>query len=997
MAFPHSRHGAAPPAGVIVAAVVALVIVIGIALVAALSGGPNNANATEDELPPAPDITDIPTETSARGMYIQLVDRDDPNRVAGEIRAESFEPIDPSNRNVVEPRATFFLDDGRTAYIEANEGRFFIPPGTNQPEEGVLRGDVRVRLFAAKPDGSRPDPDTDESMLDATFDQPLRFDMRLGEISTRGRMEVIGDQMEFAGTDVRAVINQTRQRITLLEVERGERLIYKPGAEAPIARIPTRFPASRASTSNGRGPAFVHVQSNEPDGPAIDLYRAEFADGVVAQQLGRRITADRLEVWVRLFDRQLAPRETRSADTGAPRSWSGSLTDLVVAAALAQAQPQDDPLDSEANAPITLTWTGRLRVDSLDETSPPPQLEDENLAMRFTAPESVLVEFGDEQTGTQGVAVAAEYYDSAQTLTLSGIGAVRVEAPDAGSIEGVNQMTVALDVGNVNVRGPGVLYTSDHQGDNPDTGRRRSISWTDQADFEFIVEDGRMTDRLDEARFIGRVLARADDAELRGSDLVATFVPEPTEFNDDSGQTPRLSLLRVSDADATDGRGGSLRGETMRVWFDPESEDNDSDPTRVYVEGSVRGVRDDGSYIEAQVLDAELETEPSGRIVVHTVSAEQDVRFADGRDIVAESEALSAVLSREFATLTGENAFVRRGPSTISGPQIDLDGVSRVLRVQGAGTLSDTRRASRTEPARTLNLAWSDFMTFEDVRGDALVVGDVDGTLESINETGILAVDRVTADRIRVELDPADPSSETPDDGSMGDRVREITVFASSLEPDAIAQVEARRYAPTITPGAKGDLLRVIALEGREIKLLAPEERVVVPGPGRLVSLQTAEAAALEGETSDSGPETDAARVLVEWIGGMQLRQREGTADLYNQVAVVHYRPDEDVTTELETEHLSLTYRQPEGGGGELVAIDANGAAWLRSGAREMLADHVLYNADTGLARASARTGNTVTLFEGQRGTPIRAAELEWDLLRDRVTVTRPAGAATPR
>ncbi|MEM7755424.1 MAG: hypothetical protein AAF297_07285 [Planctomycetota bacterium] len=1023
------RPAAAPPVGIVIAAVVAVVILIAVALTAVLS---NNGRAAgpeiDDTAPPAPDILDL-GGTDIEGMFIQLVDEDDPTRVAGEILAASFEPIDPSNREVVEPRAWFFLDDGRTAYIEADEGRFFIPVGTSRPEEGVLRGNVRVRLFDAKPNARRPDPSRDAAALDAQFAEPLRFDLRLGELSSPGRLEVTGDTVEFAGTEVRAVLNQTRGRITLLEVTRGERLVYKPPAtdgtdtafheHTPRTSTPSYQPVSSSV-------AFTRVQSEAPtpsSPPTIDLYRAVFFDGVVAEQTGRSVRADRLDVWVRLFDRSLAPRDTadttdtpRPTITQIPAAWRGTLTDLVLAAALAQATDPNTNTDTNTDdrsnafdetAPLTLTWTGRLRLDSLDETAPLPELTDENLALRFTAEQTGLVEFADASTGANGTAVALEYNDSAQRIRFRGTaGTVQLTSPDAGRIDGVSRMDIALDLGNVNVRGPGVLYAAEHQTDNPNAGPRRAIRWTDQADFDFAVADGRMTDTLEQARFLGRVQAFGDAAELTGTAITAVFESATDETE---RANTRLSLLRVTEASSNDGRGGTLNGDTMRVFFDTESPESDVTPTRVIIEGSAIAARNDGASLAAERIDAALDREPSGRIIVAEAEAEGDVRFADGRDITGQAHRLEARPPFELATLLGTDdvpALVNRGTGAISGPRIDLDGRSGTLDVRGPGTLSEADTTGERGARRTIELAWSEGLAFDDPAGDVQVTGSVTGSLRSINEDGVLAIDRLAADRVAVDLEPTDAGTQT-DTAETGDRVRAVTVYAGRGRSADLARVEARRYAPNttddspadqaVTPEATseeppGQLLRVLALDGREIQLIAATERVIVPGPGRLVSLQNP-----TNSPADDSPTTQAARVLVEWIGGMELDRQAGIADLFNRVAVVHHRPDTAVTSELESETLRLVFRERESAEGELVELDAAGAAWLRSGVREMLADRILYNADTGLARATAEAANRVTLFEGARGTPISAAQLEWDLFRDQITITRPTGIAAPQ
>jgi hypothetical protein len=1005
-AIPHSRSGfTVRTVGITIALVLGVAVLAVVGYLVTNSAPATTTTDPIDDVPP--DIVDLLNAEgeAARGMYVQLVDSDDPTKLTGEILAESFEPIDESNRDVIAPRAWLFLNDGRSAYIEADEGRFFIPVGQNQPEEGVLRGNVRVRLFPRQPVDARPDPATTPATLTATFAEPLRFDLRLGELSTRGRVDVVGDQIEFAGSDVRAVLNQPRQRITLLEVERGEKLVYHPRAEVaatnarrePIARHAGRFGARRS----GDGPEIRTVQQTGPSEPPVDLYRTVFLDGVVVEQGDRRIRADRMDIWTRLIGRQLPARGTPT-----PTAWTGGPVDLLLSLAVAQFAGED--LSDE---PVRVTWTGRLRLNALDDRgSVPQELDGENLTLLFTAERSGLVEFEDNAAGARGTAVAARYADNARVLTLTGTaGTVGLESPGSGRIEGVSQMSVALGIGIVNVRGPGALLGADHEGDDPE-GRRRAVRWTEQADFTFEVVDGSMTDRLIDARFTGRVVAHGDASELRGTVLTAEF--EPADDADADQTTPRLSRLVLADADARDGRGGSMRGRDMRVWFDTGAEADTIDPTRVRVEGDVDARRNDGASIEAQMLDAALTTDDSGRILVEEVAAETDVVFGDGIDITASAQRLDARPIDERATLTGIGTSLTRGASTVTGPRIELDGVGRAIRVLGAGTLTDT--AAEDGASRAIDLSWTEALTFDDLDGDALALGDVSGELRSRGEDGAYTVDRLNGSRIVLELTPGSVGDEGAQSiaGSTADRVRTALIYGDSLGSsgaDAMARLETRRYAP-IGSGSdtsagtddaedpRGPLRRVLALDGEVIRLEAEENRLVIPGPGRLVSLDRP--GERDPDQIDEGggalPEPGAGgRVLVEWLGELVVDRAGSRVDLRNRVQVIEVREGSDVATELESEELQIIFRETDDNAGQLVSLDATGATWLRFGDRELLADRVLYDAERGIAFATSRPGNVVTLFDGQLGTPVRATRLEWDLLRDRVRIEDAAPGAT--
>lgn len=301
-----------------------------------------------------------------RGETLDLViaDKNDPTRAAARLIAARMEPVDgdPSTRRVEKPNAWIYFEDGRRLLITSDRGRFYVPPGQSEPRSGRLEGDVRARLYAptaARADGTPEDidPAVTEPVLSAAFEEPVRFDLELARLESPGRVRITSAEVEALGSDVWVVLNERRERIERLEIRKGERITYTPRGAGPgvgpggeLEVAPEVGPAGgepavgaawgggagesateRAGAEGGAGPAAWRLVQGTPAneaavdepaavGPRVEHYLAIFEEDVRAEQAGRVIRSDRLDVWARTVDNkiQLEPG-ARGARAGAGR------------------------------------------------------------------------------------------------------------------------------------------------------------------------------------------------------------------------------------------------------------------------------------------------------------------------------------------------------------------------------------------------------------------------------------------------------------------------------------------------------------------------------------------------------------------------------------------------------------------------------------------------------------------------------------------------------
>lgn len=996
--------------------VVTLAIAVAIAYVA--TRPPERVDSPDEAAIEAEDIMQIlgNKEDSGDGMVIQRVDKDDPTRLVAEIAVARLDPDGPLHRNAEAPRAWLFADDGSAWYIEADKGRFYIPAGEDTPESGLLRGNVRVRRYAPTPGGARPVPDVTPPTLTATTDQPLHFDLDVLMFETDGTLHVHTDRIDFVGRGVYAVLNEKREKITYLRVDQGERLTYTPDTDtdtttgitradpagmfwnrpaapviAPAAWQPA--PSTTAPTPPPAAPTRPAAKAPPPAAPGapkIDFYSVVFKNTVQAARGSQVIRADTLTVWTRLIDNKI-PSNTQPAGPTA----TGPLPALLTLSTLATVPPiapgsnppstdapdgtANRPEDSPRSEPVVLTWTGPMEVHPLDD-APEPLTMGDDIALRFDVSEG-HVEFEDTEKNARGRAQSAAYFAGRERIELLGpAGSIRLESPNAGAISGVNSMYIELAAGVVTVPTAGELTS---RPDRPEADRKH-INWGSSAMFRFAIDDaGRMTDRIQRARFEGGVTATDRAASLRGDHLDAMF---------DEHDSPRLIQLDVDGARGEDGKGGAITGDHMRVHFTPRSADSsDLDPRRVILDGAASASRLNAETIHAGHIDAALARDDTGRIVVTEAEANRDVVFRNGRGAEGRGEHLWADVDAGHAIIMGDHSRVSADGAGITGEHIELDNAERSVLVVGPGTFTHEPGADAARAQREINASWTDRMLFNDRQGRLECEGAV--SAESISTNGTR--DLLEAHRLELTFDPY-----TDGGPSIGDRLTQALVIGS---PEHSASVESRRgYVETLPQKPRVD--EVFRLEGGRIVYSPRDDRLEVPGPGKLFILDRRpqdQAEPSAAAITDNGGRRGT--TLFTWTGSLDFRRGMGRAVFADTVRVAHKPLDQAVITELFADDLVARFAVAGDGpstahfDGDLLWAEARGNALLHiERRREINADRLLYNARDGLVEAVAAPRQRVIVTDLLRGVTSRPRAIRWDLADDRIEIIDPGSFVSP-
>lgn len=1058
------RRGAARGVGLAIAALVAVgfAAVIGLYMSQAPAPRAPVDPANPDFSPP--DIRDFPAGGNtasnqlmgSRGLFVQLMDRKDPTRLAGELQSESVDQIENRRYHVGQPRIWIYLKDGRVLLVQADEGRLYMPDRSREPEAGTLEGNTVIRLYPPPAPGTRVDPEAQPPLLTARMNQ-LTFDNSIGEATTPDLVMVTSPRVDFQGRSLRLVFNEPKQRIESLEVKTEGRLVIredKPvGPFAPLAEaagtneqatqvdadsaavVPSDASATPdAPRTTPPAAAPVHaagVRTVVPEGGVETFYHAIFADDVDVVWKQARLRADLLNVFARTVDGSLVPGAVAStAHRSEPRGrlnalamprtpWLAPMTAFWAATAM---QPDDSVSRSGESTDVVMTWTGPLTLKPV-ETMPEELTVDEVFA-RFESPNASRVTFEDRDSGLGGDAGTISYAATTRNLFLRspeqkpGVLALGSDGTLTGS-------DIRFNLGNGvgRVQGPGKLVGAPQGSSRSESARAtlddlksaapatQRASWSHSADFTFRVADAQTTSELQSALLSGDVLLADDRSSMKAGLVRSEFVAVANS----RGQTaPVLSRLVASEGvEASDGRDGTLTAQHLDVSFEPADDQRTPRPTRMLAAGNVRTHRGT-STLTARTLDATFSPDPEQprKALVHIVNARDAVRYDGDDGVFATAEHLEADAIAQNATLLGDQVVVGKGQTSITSTQVRLDQPSRSMEVFGAGNLSHVQDGY----IAPITASWTKGMIFDDVSGVVRCWGDTRAQARPDDMT----TETLVAERLRIELTPggvesiADATTRRPDDAQGTDMERGERRLIRATATGSVSEIPGGQpaLAESISYAAgqahsKESIERARSLKAATITLEAEDQKLLVPTPGRLYLQDTRpEDEEAASPAAAQGPETGTrGYALFEWDGTMELDRRSGAANMTDRVRVTHRAPKDPHALYLECDRLNAEGTGPKNDSsvdgsadaGEVRSVIASGNVYAKAGERELAADRAQYFARERTLVASGENGNIITLFDPKTATPVTARELAWELDTGRIEIRQPSPIVTPR
>jgi lipopolysaccharide export system protein LptA len=936
---------------------------------------------------------------------------------------------------VIDPEATFFLENGQILVARSDHGDFVTPAGQDQPEGGQFTDNGIVRLY--EPKGGRVDLENDEPSMVGSFEH-LEFDMRLGLISTGDTpITFNGPDIEVRGIGANAFLNQADRSLGSFDIARRPVVRFIPPAEEERQQSePLKTPADSASKPGaaGSGTAGAEGRLSEPTSEptprgegAVRHYKATFEDRVVLMQGTRRIEADELTIYFRLIDNRLpedaiAPLQstTGPVEIGlGPHRPDVLRLGVLATAGLASgsshvipAQAKPGTAGPRERAPIELHAEGPLRVNLLDEI--PPQLDEGNhLFAEFIAQESGVVVIKDDELGAELRCVSLQYAATSQTLRIDGRGSQGV----TGTLPGIENVAIGwleadFKSGTSRIPGGGEAITEDGG----------VLTWIKHADVSFdIDEEGRIWPTG--ATLVGRPTVRDEEGLARGERMIARF--ERTK----NGDVALASTRFIGDSiTTTPDRYDSIRAdETLITFAHTPDENGDLRPSPVSFKatGNVVAKQAGGTDLTCDSLDARLEEDERGQVVVTRAFINGSIQFSriqpfEPRTVVT-AESIDADPIAKTALLTGtdgEPADVEYGGTTITGDEIRLDEIARFVSVFGAGEMTHTEGTTANRDDPDLHVRWSKQMIFDDREGDIQVHGDVAARFNH----NAFEHDDIEAYRLHIALAPEVEGGDAElSIANTRRQVLRVEAISESIEFEGgkPAIVRSRRY--TVDDRGERTLARAMNLESPRIIGDHVKGTLDAPGPGRLLVLdhRDKDADAVDGAP---GPGVEAASgptlasdargaALFDWTSGMSLERESGTMVMSGDVRVTHKRLDDGSILNLECHRLTAQVALDETAetgnqssqrniAGDLESVTATDAVYVRWQGRELIADRINYDAHLGVLTAKARD---LTLFDSASATVTKGASLEWDLKTDRVTwsgatpITAPISSETRR
>ncbi len=990
--------------------------------------GTNQGNLFPDDPSEIPDLSDLEQGAS---MFVTIVDRDDPTRVAGTLQADQFEPIGGGQRRLVNPDAWVYLRDARRVRITAEEGVVMMPDPNEAPDSGTLEGHVTIRVYEASTSSTQAMNMAiglhDSPSMTVTFDEPVGFERRYLRLTTEGRFKLDSPRLEFIGHDLTVMLNEIKNRIELIDVRRGERLVLHPAAQDATAMIRSK-PADRtpayALSRVGYSKNVIQqddavVEETKPAVPVVKIadekpYHVQIRDEVLVDVIGTgTLKADALDIWAMLIDGGLSPEAIRqikfattpeedlrqsssaTSSVGIPVGldpvepvWFAKTKNMTRVAQVTQATQEEGQ--------VVMTWTGPLVVRPIEDPSATVLATDE-LAFAFTS--SQRVEFEGALQGVHGSADAVHYRATDGILELRGAtdSPIELTADEAGTLRAAGLMA-DLGAGIITIDSAGELVAI-QASDAP----KARIDWETSARFDLVTtDDGELSGRLQAAKFEGDVLGSRGDAVVEAAMLDATL--------DREGAVESALRKIVISKGTMRSDSGSLSGDEISIGFVPFS-GGASDggaggggvtPVSLDASGAVLGFSEDGR-VETALLEAVLVREFDGRTRIQRASAIGETQFVGRDETHASGDRVDLNTDNDTIYIVGDEEGLARagqGGSVIHGPEIWINTRERSIRVDGEGSFDHDIVAKGSPAGGHLRVTWSQSMRFQDAMGLIECVGDV----MAVSTPDAYTIDTLKSERLEIELTPA--SSMRPHDGSDGsdgsdggDSVdRELLIvraFGRAVPggDSILASVESRSYDPQNPERAIG----VVYLEGPQLIADNQRQTLRVPSSGMMVLMDRSggQQAVADDSASVMPSTTGPGLTRLTWNGSMLFDRAGGAAEVVDGVNIRHKSLTTGNISQIDCDRLDALF-SASGVGDDVGAIamqraDVSGNVRFTDLQRTLLSDYAVYDAIEETLFAFADGDRLVTLRDSNEPTPVSAKTLLWDLKRDLIEIDAPS------
>ncbi len=945
-------------------------------------------------------------------------------KLVSDFAAADFSPRRESKDgtvDVVKPRARFYLKNGQCLVVTGDTGEVafgkpggsdsagMMSVGTKMPDTGKLHH-VHIQLFPTTPPGPRPTltMDTDNVRFDndtlRLYTEKIPATATEPEV-TADRVPVVvrGDDYNMDGTGLTlrlsAGATSRDRQLHLLEISHGIRLtILHPaamgqhhdappttnqspaapprvppsGPEKPMTPAKPAEPAAEPLGSDGHAPVAIAAPAPPPQ-----AYRAVFNDQVrivegdpsAAPPQDRTIgTGDVLT----LDFSQKHGTDAKPVPTTKPAAPSTTPAPPTTAAVVVAPTPTTVPVATTGptklgEEPITVYWTGKLRVTPIELLATMMPLEAGQAAVRLAGRPARLT-----FNGAVAEAAVATYRSVDDAVRLEPSPAwpvVKLSQPlkglalDARSVEYDPATSVAT------ILGPATLHVAE-------AGRHITMTatWADRG-LLHVIDAGADPSGVDHIDLIGDV--HADDPKFSLSShrlLLDLDSPPPTTRPGVKSEAQLRRLTAVGDVVCRLLRPGQpdegIEGDRLVVGMTP-GPDGTLSPHDVLADGRQVHAFDATQALFADHLEAVLSPKATAatKAVATTSPADGGMAAVSLESMVATGHVKAALkngatavadLLRETTAADGRQ-FVELsgiGGARVTDAKLDelvgpvLHVTDRgVVVVDGPGTLHTTGKPA-TRPAagtggKPIDVSWTDGLSFDSTANTADVVGHV--LVRSIDPNG--TVNRAAGDKAHIDFEdapkPKRPTSRKAQDA--GDNLGSKQLKRLTLAGHMVAESE-------LDDGGKVE--RFGRLKGDRLIYTASDGIARVPGPGTLFVEKHRPTTTAP---SAGGSDGKAGTMAIGWQGGLAYNQLSGLIHIVGDVRVGFLQDSAKNTDggpmQMRSDDLLITMAKTAGGdpGKQPISrLVGTGGVHMNARSMDMHCHRIDFSPVTGLMTATA-------------------------------------------
>lgn len=550
--------------------------------------------------------------------------------------------------HVSNPVISSYMKKGQKAVIRADEAVLTSrEQGKVDPQEGVLKGHVRIELDRATDEWRAADPQraelpTPQHLLVRLWMEEMEFDLDVGRLTVPGKVRIEAEEMILEGENLQLRWSEESGIVEHLRLERGYELVFKGGfgldadlsnwernQESPSPAAPS--PPVLASKPEDLSPV------GHADVPApLELDEDVLVIDIPAERpaAGPKIITYEVD-----FERDIRAREEGGSGGTLSAAHLTALIDMAVGASSAeQAGPKEEgptegsartaePTDRSSGGRIVMAWEGPLEIGAVgngEGLSGP-------LRRRLTASGSPVVFESAESRAS--AAEMTRHLESGFTqfkggpglsVEIARQGQSRLQAGGIVTLDMENRLAVLREDVRINLNGSvlegqtvDAYFRAPQNQDQGRTARDLIERLECEQDVTFQTKAGKLGSRqltvdmaLDQqgrnlprhAHAVGDVVLVEGRREMKARDTVdVTFGDLPTNERGE-GESPQVKELHM--------RGGVTIFDPVKGWdIAGEKLDCRFDDQQVMTEGFIEGpagqpacVKMGEYYIEGQTV-----------------------------------------------------------------------------------------------------------------------------------------------------------------------------------------------------------------------------------------------------------------------------------------------------------------------------------------------------------------------------------------------------------